>query len=126
MNDETKQLLDEVIKNRLKQASNVKAEEEGGNTAFKQAMEAIDRQIEISKLDTSYQEMLDRQEQSKREAKFNRILRIGELVGITIAVPIIQYCCNMRYAKLMCNFEKDYTFTTSAGRSCSRLFKFGK
>lgn len=126
MNDENKQLLDEVIKCRLEQALKSKAEDDGNNAAFRQAMEAIDRQIELSKVDASNDEILKKQEFAEKDAKINWIIRGAEIMVITLAVPIIQYRCNMRYAKVLCNFEKDYTFTTSAGRSLSRLFQFKK
>jgi len=169
MNDEIKDLLDEVIEKRLEQALKSKADDEGVNIAFKQAMDAIDRQLELAKIDDSYdrelkkhelaeqemqkkyalaeQELQKKQEQLEQEAqkqalaelelankqklaerdtKINWIIRGVELGLITVVVPIIQYRCNMRYAKVLCNFEKDYTFTTSAGRSLSRLFQFKK
>lgn len=126
MNDENKQLLDEVIKCRLEQALKSKAEDDGNNAAFRQAMEAIDRQIELSKVDASNDEILKKQEFAEKDAKINWIIRGAEIMVITLAVPIIQHRCNMRYAKVLCNFEKDYTFTTSAGRSLSRLFQFKK
>ena len=168
MTDEIKNLLDEVIENRLKRAKNSKAEDEGVNLAFKQAMDAIDRQLELSKIDDSYeqavkkqelaeqevtkkyelaeqelqkkqeqleqeakrlelaeQELIKKQELARQEAKIGWILKGAEL-GLVILVPWMQYRHNKKFAMMMCNFEKDYTFTTSAGRSLSRLFKFGK
>ena len=109
MTDENKKLLDEVIKNRLETALESDAEAEGNNAAFKQAMEAIDRQIEVDK---------------KSQAKRDLWIRIGEIAAGIILVPTIQHCFNMRYAKIMCNFEKDYTFTTSPGRAMSKFFNF--
>lgn len=169
MSDEIKNLLDKVIENRLNQVATSKAEDEGVNVAFKQAMDAIDRQLELSKIDDSYeqnlkkqelaeqdvtkkyelaeqelqkrqeqleqeakkqelaeQELIKKQELARQEAKINWIIRCIELGLITIVVPWMQYRHNKNFATMMCNFEKDYTFTTSAGRSLSRLFKFGK
>lgn len=167
MNDENKQLLDKVIKNRLEQALKSKADDEGINIAFKQAMDALDRQLELSKIDDSYEqttkkqelaeeemrkklelaeqellhkqmlldqemekqklaeeELLKKQELARKEAKIGWIIRVAELVLTTVVASTIQHRNNMRYAKVMCNFEKDYTFTTTAGRSMSRLFQF--
>ena len=126
MSEESKQLLDEVIENRLREVRVPMPGDEADNAAFKQAMDAIDRQIELSKIDAANDEQLKKQELAQKEAKINMIIRCVELGLVTLAVPVIQYCCNMRYAKVMCNFEKDYTFTTSAGRSLSRLFQFRK
>lgn len=169
MNEENTKLLDEVIEKRLNQALNSSINDEGVNVAFKQAMDAIDRRLELYKIDAANEqalkkqelaeqevdnkqdlaerelenkqelleqerrkqdlaeeELLKKQERAEREAKINSMIRVAELVVITLAVPVIQHRCNMRYAKVLCNFEKDYTFTTTAGRSLSRLFRFSK
>ena len=124
MNYENKQLLDEVIQDRLVKAQG--ADADAAKVAFGQAMEAIDRQIELSKVEASHDEQLEKQELAKKEARNTWIIRGVEIGATCLAVPVIQYCCNKGFAKLMCNFEKDYTFTTSAGRSLSRLFNFKK
>ena len=126
MNDENKKLLDEVIKNRLETAKQTTADAEGNNAAFRQAMEAIDRRIEIDKVNASSKELSKKQEQSKREAEINMWIQIGGLVATMVIVPTIQHCYNMRYAKLLCNFEKDYTFTTTPGKATSKFFNFGR
>lgn len=124
MNDENKKLLDEVIKNRLETAKQSNADAEGNNAAFRQAMEAIDRRIEIDKINASSKEQSNKQEQSKKETEIAMWIQIGGLLATMIVVPTIQHCYNMRYAKLMCNFEKDYTFTTSPGKAMSKFFNF--
>lgn len=169
MNDENKTLLDKVIENRLRQALNSKADDEGVNVAFKQAMDALDRKLELSKIDDAYeqairkqelaeqevtkkyelaeqelqkkqeqleqeakklelaeQELIKKQELAEREAKITWMIRIAELGLVSLVLPCIQHRHNEKFAMMMCNFEKDYTFTTTAGRSLSRLFKFGK
>lgn len=124
MNYENKQLLEEVIQDRLVKAQAMNSEE--AEIAFGQAMEAIDRRLELSKIEASHDEQLDKQELAKKEARNTWIIRGVEIGATCLAVPVVQYCCNKGFAKLMCNFEKDYTFTTSAGRSLSRLFNFKK
>ena len=167
MNEENKALLDEVIADRLEQALQLKAEDEGFNVVFKQAMDAIDRQLELSKIEASNEqalrkqelaeeemrrkydlaeeelqkkqeqleqearrqeqaelELIKKQERAEREVKIGWMLKAAELGLLVVVVPIIRYSTNKGYAKLLCNFEKDYTFTTSGGRSLSRLFKF--
>ena len=124
MNYENKELLNEVIQDRLVKAQSMNTDD--AKIAFGQAMDAIDRQIELSKFKASHDEQLEKQELAKKEARNTWIIR-GVEIGLTcVAVPVIQYCCNKGFAKMMCNFEKDYTFTTTAGRSLSRLFNFKK
>lgn len=124
MNDENKKLLDEVIKNRLETAMKSNADAEGNNAAFRQAMEAIDRQIEVSKIDASSEEQSKKQDQSKRETDINMWIQIGGLVASMVVVPTVQHLFNMRYAKTLCHFEKDYTFTTTPGKATSKFFNF--
>ena len=134
MNDKNKQLLDEVIEKRLEQALESDANAED-NIAFKQAMEAVDRQIkiseleanrllEVSKFEAACVEQNHKIETSQSEAKWNKIFRVAEILVVPMAMVGVQYVCNMRYAKVLCNFEKDYTFTTSAGRATSKFFNF--
>lgn len=126
MENKNRKLLDEVIKDRLEQALKSEVGTEEADAAFKQAMDAIDRETELSKMEASSEEQAKKQEQSKKEARMNWIIKGVEIGVVLIGVPVVQFLCNKSFAKTMCNFEKDYTFTTSAGKSLSRLFKFGK
>ena len=122
MNETTKKLLNEVIEDRLEQALDHDPETEEAMTAHKQAMEAIDRQIELSKIEASLAEQKEKKEMCKKE----RWIRCGEIAATVIAAPLIGYCCNKSLMKITCLFEKDYTFTTAAGKSLSKMFRFGK
>lgn len=124
MNDENKKLLDEVIKDRLEMVLATDADAEGNNEAFKQAMEAIDRQNEIKKIEVSSEEQSKKQELTKKETDINMWIQIAGLVTTVLVVPTINHCCNMRYAKTLCNFEKDYTFTTTPGKVMNKFFNF--
>lgn len=126
MESKTVKLLSDVVESRLKTALASDAGSEKGDTAFGQAMSAMDRLIELSKLEASYDEQTKKQELARKEAKLDKVIKIGEIVAVALVVPGIQYFCNMRYAKTLCNFEKDYTFTTQAGKATSKLFRFGK
>lgn len=134
MNDKNKQLLNEVIKNRLERALKSEANVED-NIAFRQAMEAVDRQIklseleanrllEVSKFEAACAEQNYKQEKMDSEAKWDKVFKVVEIVAVPVVMAGVQYWCNMRYAKTLCNFEKDYTFTTSAGRATSKFFNF--
>lgn len=124
MNDENKKLLDAVIKNRLETALQSTADAEGNNAAFRQAMEAIDRRNEVSKIEASSEELSNKKEHSKKETDINMWIQIGGLVASVVVVPAMNHFYNMRYAKTLCHFEKDYTFTTTPGKATSKFFNF--
>lgn len=126
MNEDNKKLLDGVIKDRLEKALFEEGDDEEVNAAFKQAMEAVDREIELSKIEASREEQVKKQELAAKEARNTWILRGIELGVVAIVAPTIGYLFNRSFARDICNFEKDYTFTTSAGRSLSKLFNFKK
>lgn len=103
MRDVNKQLLETVIKDRLEKSL---VDSDNSAEYFEQAMEAIDRSVELEK---------------QKKEKLIKALEIGALV---IAAPLIEAGCRKVFAEMICNFEKDYTFTTSAGRSLTSLFRF--
>lgn len=104
MKKENKALLDEVIKDRLEKSLDEDAENR--EEAFREAMDAIDRQNELDKNNK------------------DRIVKVVEIGSAIIAVPLIEAGCKKAFAKLICEFEKDYTFTTSAGKTLANLFRF--
>lgn len=59
MNEENRELLSEVIKANLIRTLDATQGSDEEKTAFKQAMEAISRQADVSKNDDSYQEHAD-------------------------------------------------------------------
>lgn len=126
MNEQNRGLLDEVIKDRLERTldSNVNTDE--AKVAFKEAMEAVDRQTEMSKLDVSREEQKKKQKHAKLETALNVGVKVLEIGVLLVGVPLMNYCFNMKYAKELCHFEKDYTFSTQAGKATSKLFRFGK
>lgn len=104
MKKENKALLDEVIKDRLEKSLDEDAENR--EEAFREAMDAIDRQNELDKNNK------------------DRIVKIVEIGAAIVAVPLIEAGTKKAFAKLICEFEKDYTFTTSAGKTLANLFRF--
>ena len=106
MKKENKKLLEEVINNRLTKSLEDNPDE--ARAAFEEAMQAIDRQNEMDK--------------DKRD-KVVKVLEIGTAV---VAAPLIEAACKKGFARMICEFEKDYNFTTMAGKSLSALFKFRK
>ena len=73
---------------------------------------AIDKEIELAKIKS--------QKDSNRVEKAIKLIEIGAVV---IATPLIGLKCNTLFAKTICEFEKDYTFTSTAGKTLSKLFK---
>lgn len=50
-------------------------------------------------------------------------LRVLEIAAAVVVAPIVEHKFRKGFAKMICEFEKDYNFTTTAGRSLSKLFK---
>lgn len=65
MNDANRDLLDQVISESLSNVLNAEGDSEEAKTYFRQAMDAIDRQINLNKVDCAYQESYDRLEGEK-------------------------------------------------------------
>lgn len=138
MAEQIMELLDEAIKNRLEKAKQSDVESEDEKHAFKEAMIAIDKKIEYTKLETSHNEQLMKAEIEKeknlreeevkvKEAKKDRWVQIGTFVAGLIIAPIIGQIIDRSNMKTLCNFEKDYTFTTSFGRGlASKVSRFKK
>lgn len=128
MNEENRKLLEEVIETRLSDALNEDAGSDEAKLAFKEAMTAIDRQNEISKMEIAHQEQVEKRkaedEFKKKESKWNMILRTAEVVAVPIGLCFINIVARNRFAKRICNFEKDYTFTTTPGKSLGSFFKW--
>lgn len=205
MNKDNRELLESLINNRLNTALSSDNEQ-----AFKEAMQAIDRQLEIDKkeLEMSKQEMINNYDREKdelrqdfelkkevirqkfeksveeerkqfelekqliqnnadckrqaedRDHEFNlemirqkfkmkelninekiekvkmkfeqdeaakdRLIKCGEIALAVLVTPMIEAGCKKAFAKMICDFEKDYNFTTMAGKSLSAIFKFRK
>ena len=116
MEERNLELLDEVIKNRLEKAQHPDVESEEKKHAFKEAMEALSKKIEFAKVEASH-----------KEAKTDRWIQVGTFAAGLIVAPIIKQLIDRSNMKALCNFEKDYTFTTSFGRGFSSyLSRFTK
>lgn len=73
---------------------------------------AMDKEIELAKIKS--------QQNSNRAEKAIKLIEIGATL---VAAPLIGLKCNTIFAKTICEFEKDYMFTTTAGKTLSKLFK---
>lgn len=167
MNETNRELLEQVVEKRLREVLKTDSETEDGRAAFKEAMDAVDRTLNMTKIDNSFTDSLNqlnlertkakdsrddmvtrremetkkheleafrfdletkRQESDdyfrKKEARRNFWIRVAEIGAATVVAPVIGYGLKKGFAKIICTFEKDYTFTTSAGRSLGGLFRF--
>lgn len=110
---ETKQLLEAVVKDRLEKAASETLNQEEREAAFKEAMAATDRLTELEKVEMD-------------KSVLPVWVKYVEIIGVPILLGAVDYGFKKGFAKYICNFEKDYTFTTQAGRSLSQFFKFKK
>lgn len=188
MNEVNRELLERVVEKRLTDVleSDLGTDEE--KIAFKEAMEAIDREITLRKLDDSYysdsesrglekekfeasrnektalmeferekleasknektalmefeekklgfsndeqvarreldeRKLTNDEEHRKKESKRAFWIGIGTIVG-AVVTPVIGHYSKKSLAKMTCMFEKDYTFTTTVGKSFGSFFRF--
>lgn len=105
MKKENKKLLEDVIKDRLTKSL---GDSDEASEAFKEAMEAIDRQNALDK-----------------DSK-DRMVKFVEIGTAVVLAPLIEVGCKKAFAHMICEFEKNDSFTTMAGKSLSGLFKFKK
>lgn len=111
--DKQKKQLEDYIDLKMKEA--VESDGEQGEKALKEAMLATDKYIELTNARVR-----------ETESKGGKIFKIIEIGSTVLVIPLIDYFSKRSFVKMLCNFEKDYTFTTSAGRSLSSLFRFKK
>lgn len=126
---ENEKLLETVIKSRLEDSLDDAMDLKERGLAFKEAMEAMDRHIELKRLDSTNKEnelVHAENELARKEQELNRIVKYVEIVAVPVGLFILDSAFKWKYMKTICNFEKDYTFTTSPGRSLSGLFRFKK
>ena len=170
MNESNRELLAQVVEKRLTDVLDLDLGTDEEKLAFKEAMDAIDREVALRKLDDSYyaetenrgfekekfeaskqektalmefeekkleltsdeqvaRRKLDEKKQTndeehrKKESKRAFWIGIGTIAG-TIVAPIAGFYTKKAFAKMICTFEKDYTFTTTAGRSLGSFFRF--
>lgn len=136
MEDQNKILLTKVIENRLERALNDEGGE-GDRLAFKEAMEAVSKQIELERVELSHEEAIAkmkidedknfRDEMAAREKEQkDRMVQIGIFAAGLLAGPVIEVITKTIYANKICKLEQFETFTTSAGRGISSWFRFRK
>lgn len=106
MNRKNKELLNELIAIKLQKEAEFTKTNNKSSDDYDNLMKAIEKATKLKDID----------DQSKHKY-------IALATGI-IVTPMIDYGVKKVLAKMLCEFEKDYTFTTSAGKSLMGMFKF--
>lgn len=122
--DQNRKLLKEANKTCLETALDLGLDTEEGQKAYQLAMTGYDRDAKLTEIDVKENDLKAQAEQKEKDSKRNVIIKSIEIGSMVLLTPVVEYVTKKGFAKLMCNFEKDYTFTTTAGRSLSSLFRF--
>ena len=137
MNDQNlKQLMADVATERLELAKQSSPGTEEAEVAFKQGVTAFNAYTELVKAEDAHEELVerrelekqkqDREESARRKERISNGIIKGLEIGAMIAAPVVGYFCNKKLAAFLCEVEQFETFTTTAGKSLGRMFKFGK
>lgn len=103
----------EFERQEMKQQHELDKEELIHKLSREESKESRDFEMKKKKLDIS-------------QANKDRMVRVIEIGAAVVAAPLIEAGCKKAFAKMICTFEQDNIFTTTAGRSLSGLFKFKK
>lgn len=132
-----KSLMADVAAERLDYAKNCEPGDEASEVALKQGVTAFNAYTELAKMEAEREELIERraierekmareEELRKKEAKKDRIVKCIEIAALAVVTPVVGYACNRAFANFLCKAEQFETFTTTAGRSLGKVFKFGK
>lgn len=144
MEDKNKRLLEDVIEERLTRTRIGEPGNEDDRVAFKEAMDALSKQIEFDKIEASHSEQLEKlrienerlkaerdknhrdEAARKKEVWIDAGIKIGTFLGGTLLGAWVEHKFKMTYMRDVCQFEKDNTFISTPGRGLSSLFHFKK
>lgn len=131
MDETNRELMQEVLTDRLKKSMNDSLEAEERNTAFEQAMKIADRQTKVYESDIVYDDQVkklehekEKLETEKAENKKNRIIKVIEVGAIVVLAPIVYYCTNKGLIKEVGTAEQMEHFGSTPGRSLGKMFNF--
>lgn len=117
-----KELLLEEIKHFHEIAIDEDVDHEERSRAHKLEMEATDRLAQLEKINLDQEKF----ENSKEDQKKSNVIRWVEVAAVPVGVLVLDHVFKRIYMVMVNDFEKDYTYTTSAGKAISGLFKFRK
>lgn len=144
MDNKNRELLESVIEERLTRVRIAEPGNEEDAQAFEEAMAALDKAIELYRLEASHDEQIEKlkienerlkveneknlrdEAAKKKEAKNDRIVQVVTFGAGLVLGPTIDYFFKSGFARYICEFEKDYNFITTPGKSLSSIFRFNK
>ena len=106
--------------------SNLDSMRDDKNRAFQVQLEEMKQEFELHRDELNYYREKERAELEAKKARNEMLIKGIEIAAAVIVTPLIDMRCKTTFAHMLCEFEKDYNFTTMAGRSLSGLFKFRK
>ena len=106
--------------------SNLDSIRDDKNRNFQVQLEEMKQEFELHRDELNYYREKEKAELEAKKARNEMLIKGIEIAAAVIVTPLIDMRCKTTFAHMLCEFEKDYNFTTMAGRSLSGLFKFKK
>ena len=106
--------------------SNLDSIRDDKNRNFQVQLEEMKQEFELHRDELNYYREKEKAELEAKKARNEMLIKGIEIAAAVIVAPLIDTRCKTTFAHMLCEFEKDYNFTTMAGRSLSGLFKFKK
>lgn len=106
--------------------SDLEEQREDKNRKFQMELEEARQEFEMDKMEVNHKHDVEKAELDAKQAKINLAIKAVEIAAVAVVAPLIDHKCKTTFAHMLCEFEKDYSFTTMAGKSLSGLFKFKK
>lgn len=106
--------------------SNLDSGRDAMNRSFQMELEKMKQEFELHRDELNYYREKEKAELEAKKTRNEMLIKGIEIAAAVIVTPLIDMRCKTTFAHMLCEFEKDYNFTTMAGRSLSGLFKFKK
>ena len=106
--------------------SNLDSIRDDKNRNFQVQLEEMKQEFELHRDELNYYREKERAELEAKKARNEMLIKGIEIAAAVLVTPIMDFRCKTAFAHMLCEFEKDYNFTTIAGKSLSGLFKFRK
>lgn len=106
--------------------SNLDSIRDDKNRTFQVQLEEMRQEFELHRDELNYYREKEKAELEAKKARNEMLIKGIEIAAAVLVTPLIDMRCKTTFAHMLCEFEKDYNFTTMAGKSLSGLFKFRK
>lgn len=106
--------------------NNAENKRQSDDNDFQLTLEAMKEKFRLKEMNISNKLEEAKMKFDADQAAKDRLIKCGEIALAVIVTPMIEAGCKKAFAKMICDFEKDYNFTTMAGKSLSGIFKFRK